>query len=125
MDVDRPAGWIHAGQDALRLAQGVGEENTGAAGGLVSPPPLVDRGEDRFGRRPAVDRQAKGGLGDKGMAGYGIEWGAGGGGLGLVVAADNPRLAAILHAHLGRAEEVAGGVEGDDHAVDGGRHAVG
>ncbi len=125
MDEDRPDRRIDAGQDALRLAQSVGEEDTGTAGGLVGPPPVVDRREDGFGRRPAIDGQAEGRLGNEGVGAHALERGAGGVRVGLVVTADDPGLATVGHAHLGRAEDVAGGVEGDGHTVDVGRHAVG
>lgn len=122
--VDRPDGRIDAGQDALCLAQGVGEEHARSPGGLVGPPPGIDLGQDLGGRWPAIDGQAEGGLSDERAGGDGLEGRASGVGIGLVVAADDPDFAAVGDAHLGRAEDVAGGMEGDGHAVQVQRLAI-
>ena len=68
--------------------------------------------------RPAVDGQAERGLGDEGVAADRLERRAGGVGVGLVVAGDDPDLASMLEAHLGGAEDVAGRVKRDADAID-------
>lgn len=108
-------------QDALRLAEGVAEQHAGPPGLLVVPPPLVDTGEDLRLGLPAVDRQTEGRLGDEGMATHRLEGITGAIRLDLVVARSDPDFAAVLEAHLGRAQHVAGGVktQGDAVMVDG------
>src|SRR4029079_5034359 len=69
---------VDALQDALRLAEGVAEDQAGAAGLGIAPPPVVDRGEQLGLRLPAVDRQAEGRFGDEAVAAHRLERRAGG-----------------------------------------------
>ena len=59
------------------------------------------------------------------MAAKGLEGRAGGVGCELVVAGDDPDFAAALDANLRRAEDVAGGMEGDADLSDADGSAVG
>jgi hypothetical protein len=122
---DRTDRRVDAGEDPLRLAERVAEQHARAARVGVRAPPRVDRREHLARRRPAVDRQPERRLGDEGVAAHRLERGAGRVGLDLVVAADDPHLAAVLEAHLGRAEHVAGRMQRHAHAVHVERLAVG
>ena len=95
------------GDEPLRLAERIGEENARAPGGDVLAPPGVDRGEDVGLRAPAVDRQAEGRLGDEGVTAERLEGGRNAVALELVVARGDPCLAVQGHANLRRAEHVA------------------
>ena len=91
----------------------------------LRPPPAVDFGEHLVGRRPAVDRQAERRLGDEGVAADRLERRTGRVRGELVVARDDPDLAAMFQPHLGRAEDVTGRVKRDADAVVIDRLAVG
>lgn len=104
------------GEDALRFAEGVAEEQGGA--GLVAFPPFVDFLGGEFAAVPVVDRKAKGGFGDKAVAFYDFEGFAGGIGVALVVAGDAPDFVFVLYANLGGAKDMSGGVEGNPGVVD-------
>ena len=121
---DRPDRRVDPGEDALRLAEGVAEQHARASGGRVRPPPRIDAGEGLARRRPPVDRQPEGRLGDEGVAAHRLEGRAGRIGLDLVVAAHHPDLAAVLDADLRRAEHVAGRKQRHAHAVHLDRLAV-
>ena len=116
---------VKSREEPLRLAQRIAVEEGGLAGGLVGAPPVVDLAEDVPLGRPPVDGEAEGGLGDEGVAADRLVRGRGGIGIGLVVARDDPDLAAVLEADLGGAEDVSGGMQRDADAADGGRGTVG
>ena len=61
----------------------------------------------------AEDGEGEGRLGDEDVAGDGFERRAGRVRLALVVAADDGSAALVFQHHLGAAEDVAGGAEGD------------
>jgi hypothetical protein len=119
MREDRPDRRVESGEEPLRLAERVAEQEACAPVGLIRAPPGVDGVEHLALRRPLVDRQAEGRFGDEGVAGHRLERCARRVGLHLVVAGHDPHLAAMLQAYLRRAEDVAGGMQGDPHAVDG------
>ena len=79
-------------------------------------PPLAAASE----KRPAERR-----FGDEHVAGDRLERATGRVGLRFVVAADDPRLAAMLDAHLGGAEDVARRMQRDAHFPQLDRIAVG
>ena len=112
-------------ENALRLAHRVGEQNAGAPRLPVGAPPVLDFRDGPRGIAPAEDRQAEGGFGDEGMAAQGLEGRAGGVGREFVVARDHPDFAVAFDADLRRAEDVAGGMEGDAHLSDADRSTVG
>ena len=57
---DRSERWVDMGDEPLRLAERIGEDDAGAPSGDVLAPPRVDGGENVGLRAPAVDRQAEG-----------------------------------------------------------------
>ena len=57
---DRSERWVEMGDEPLRLAERIGEENARAPGRDVLAPPGVDGGENVGLRAPAIDRQAEG-----------------------------------------------------------------
>ena len=122
---DRPDRGVDAGEDALRLAEGVAEQHARTPGGRVRAPPCVDAGEGLARRCPPVDRQPEGRLGDEGVAAHRLEGCAGRIGLDLVVAAHHPDLAAVLEPNLRRAQHVAGRKQRHPHTVHFDRLAVG
>ena len=97
------------GQDPLGLAEGITKEHRGALGAGL--PPVADFGGHLGTGRPAVDRQAEGGLADQHIGAHRLKRRTAGVGIALEVAADQPALAAGLEADLGGAEHVAGAVE--------------
>ena len=123
MHDDRADAGVDPGQQPLRLAEAVGEQQAGAAGVGIGAPPVVDFAQHLGLRAPAVDGQAKRAFGDEAMAAHGLERRTGGVAVFVdaaqeVVAARHPHLPAMLDAHLRRAEHVAGGVQAHAHAVD-------
>ncbi len=123
VDADGPDGRIEQAEDALGLAQRVGEQDSRSARGGVGAPPVVDVAGDLRTVRPAVDGQGEGRLAEKGVARDGLE------GLGrgillsmridLVIARDAPcsqvgcaRLG-VLDADLSGSQDVPRGVECD------------
>ena len=119
---DRADRWIDHRRQPLRLAECVGEDHARATGIAVAPPPGVDLGRNLRRALPAVDRQAERRLRHKHVARHVLKRRAGGIVMELVIAGDNPGDAAVLDPYLGRAEQVACGVERHLHAVD--RHAL-
>ena len=77
----------------------------------LGSPPFVDARHDFIFVRPAVDREAEGGLGDEGVAGDGFKRGAGRVGGDFIIAGRDPNLAAMLDADLGGANDVTGGMK--------------
>ena len=114
---DRPDRGIHAMQQPLRLAQRIGVEHRRAPRRGIAPPPGVDLREQRRLRRPAIDRQAEGGLGDEGVAAHRLERRAGAVRLQLVVARGHPDPAAMFQPQLRRAQHMAGRMQRQPHAV--------
>ena len=118
---DRADAGIHPGQQPLRLAKAVGQQQAGPAGGGVAPPPGVDLRKHLGLRLPAVDGQAEGGFGDETIAAHRLERRTGGvaliDGRQVVIARRHPDPAAVRQPHLGRAQHMAGGVQADGHAV--------
>ena len=104
---DRANRGIDAGQDALRLAEGIAIKNACATRSSIGRPPGIDLGKDLRRCRPAVDRQAEGRLAHEGLARHRLERLAGGIRLQLVVTAHHPDLAAMLDAHLRRTQHMA------------------
>ncbi len=113
-----PIARVDGGEEPLRLAEGIGADQAGAALGGVGGPPGVEVGGDIGLRAPGEHRQAEGAFGDEGVAADGLERLAEAVGLGLVVAGDDPDLARHLDADLRRAGDVAGGVEADRGGAD-------
>ena len=120
---DRPDARVDAGEDALRLAEAVAEQQAGAAGSGVRGPPAVDACEQFALRGPTVDRQPEGALRDEaiatnrleGLTGHvGFERVVGRAGHEVVTRGD-PDPAAVLEPHLRRAEHVARGMQRDAH----------
>ena len=127
VDADRADGWVEQAEDALGLAERVGEQDRGAPRGGVGAPPVVNVADDVRAVRPAVDGKGEGRLADEGVAGDGLE-GLGrrvllSRGINFVVTGDAPGAAVgaaplgVLDADLGGPEDVARGVEGDAGAV--------
>ena len=120
----RPDRAVDAHQDPLRLAEGVADDQAGAAGVGVGTPPLVDVGEQLGLRLPPVDRQAEGRFGDEAVAAHRLERRAGlvvlarvGAAAGdVVVARGDPDAAFVLEPDLRRAEHVAGGMQTQSNA---------
>jgi hypothetical protein len=56
---DRADRRVRAGQQALRLAEAVAEQQAGPAGRGVAAPPVVDLGLDHALRPPAVMKQSQ------------------------------------------------------------------
>ena len=104
---DRSERWVDMGDEPLRLAERIGEDNAGAPSGDVLAPPRVDGGENVRLRAPAVDRQAEGRFGDEGVAAQRLEGWRNAVALELVVARGDPCLALRRHPNLRRAEHVA------------------
>jgi len=123
--IHRTDGGIDAGQHALCLAHGVSEQDAGFSGFLVGPPPRVDGAEHVTGRGPAEDRQRESGFADEGVAADGLERSAGRVGGKLVIARDDPYLAAVLDPHLRGPEDVSGRMERNARLADGYRFAIG
>ncbi len=113
VEVDRRvvAAVAQEADQALGLAEGIGADEVGAVG------EAGERGAeagDLAGRVGVVEhRQAEGGLGDEEIAGDRLEACTGRVGGALVVAGDDGAAAGGLDGDLGRAEDVAGGVEAD------------
>ena len=109
--VDRADRRIDHRREALRLAEGISEEDARFPLRLIRPPPGIDLSGYYFRRRPTVDRQAEGRLGDEDIAAHRFEGSAGRVGGGLVIATDDPHLPFVLDAHLRRPEHMAGRME--------------
>ncbi len=123
--IDGPDGRVDPGEQALRLAQRVAEEQAGRSRAGVGGPPGVDVREDLRVGRPAEDGQAEGRLTDEGVAAHRLERGAGGARPGPIVAGDDRDLAPVGQADLCRAQDVAGRVQGDLHPIHVDRLTVG
>ena len=126
VDRDGPDGRVEHAEDALRLAQRVGEQDGGPPGLLVGEPPGVDLIGDIGSVGPAVDGEGERGLADEHIALDGLELLGRRVGVGLVIAGDHPggpvgagsgRLSRSLDAGLGGAEDVPRWVEGDGGAA--------
>ena len=114
---DRADAGVQPMEDALGLAEGVAEQHAGFAAGDIGLPPVIDPGKNLRLGLPAVNRQAEGGFGDKGVATHRFEGRAGTIGFDLVVAGRHPDLALVFQAYLGRAQYMPGGMETQSHAV--------
>ena len=115
---DRADVRINAGQQPLRLAEAVAQQQARPAGRRVGGPPGIDLGHHLDLRPPAVDRQAEGAFGDEAVAAHRLERGAGGVGVvsmatDEIVARGHPHAPAVFDAHLRRTEHVAGGVQAE------------
>ena len=108
---NRSERWVEMGDEPLRLAERIGEENARAPGRDVLAPPGVDRGENVGLRAPAVDRQAEGRLGDEGVTADRLEGGRNAVALELVVARGDPDLALRGDANLRGTQHMAGGMK--------------
>jgi hypothetical protein len=113
MGQDRALPGVQQRQDALRLAERVDAQNRVLSGGGGFGPPGVQLIGQHVLRRPAVDRQAEGAFADEGVAAHGLERGGEAVVHRLVVARDDPDLAADLDPDLRRAGDVARGMEAD------------
>ncbi len=117
VDIDRPvvAGLAHQGDQPLRLAEGVGAHKVGALR------ELGQRGQEfghlLAGRRVAEDGQAEGGFGDEDVAGDRLKALAGRIAAALVVAGHDDGQPAPADHHLGGAQHMAGGRQGDLDSV--------
>jgi hypothetical protein len=87
-------------------------------GGGAGAPPGIDAVEQLRVRLPAVDRQAEGGLADKGIAAHRLEGRAGWIKIEFVIARHHPDLAAMFDPHLRRAQHMTGWMQRDLHAAD-------
>jgi hypothetical protein len=65
---DRAERRVDMRDEPLGFAESVGEKDARAPGGDVLAPPEVDGGENLDLRAPAIDRQAKGRLGDENVS---------------------------------------------------------
>ena len=111
MHNDRADAGIHTAQQALSLAERVAEDHRRTALRGIAPPPRIDLVKQRGLGGPAVDGQAKGGLGDEGVAAHRLEGRAGAVGLGFVVARGDPHLPTMFEPHLGRPQHMACGMQ--------------
>lgn len=100
----------------LRLAEGVAEKEGGAIRRLA-PPPVHLLGH-RLRCRPPVDGEAEGGFADEHIRLHGGERGTAGIGIAFVITADQPAFPAGLDQDLGRAQHMAGGMEGNPGVPD-------
>jgi len=98
MRVDGADGPVDRREDLLRHSDRMEEKNAALAGLLIRAPPRVDVA-DRLDR-PSEDRQPESGFGDKGVAANGLEGGARGVALQLIVAGYHPDFAGPLQADL-------------------------
>lgn len=112
------------GQNALGLAERIAEQDGGnsAFGTFIQPGEHL--ANHRVHRRPAVNRQAEGRLGDEDVAGHGFERDAGRIGIAFVVAGDDSYQVATFDAQLCRAEHVAGRMQRQARVAQGERLAV-
>ena len=117
MHDERANAGVHPAEQPLRLAERITKQHRRAPGSGVGAPPLVDVRKQLRLRGPAVERQTKGGFGDKGVATHRLERRAGTVGLYLVVARGDPNLALVLHAHLRRTQHMPGGMQRHGHPV--------
>ena len=127
---DAADGRVDTGDQPLRLAEAVAQQQAGTAGSGVGAPPGVHLGQHLGLRTPAVDRQAEGAFGDEAVATHRLEGVAGGVGVagdaaGEVVPRGHPDAAGVFDAHLRRAQHVAGRVQAERDAVPAHRLAVG
>ena len=97
--------------------EGVTEQHAGFATGDIGLPPVIDPGKNLRLGLPAVNRQAEGGFGDKGVATHRFEGGAGAIGLDLVVAGRHPDFALVFQAYLCRTQYMPGRMKTQGHAV--------
>ena len=120
MHEDRADARVDSGEQALRLAEAVAHEQAWAARLDIAAPPCVDRVEHLALRPPAVDRQAKGGLGDEAVAALRLEGRAGAVVVARarneVIARCHPHAPSVLEPHLRRAQHMACGVQRHTHA---------
>jgi hypothetical protein len=103
---DRPDVVTEFDQQPLGFSQCVGEHHAGTTVGPVARDPSPHIRDDGGCRGPAEDRQGKRRFGDKHMALERLERLAGWVTRSFVVPADHHHLAAVLDAHLRRAEDV-------------------
>ena len=115
---------VDAVQDALRLAEGVGEQHARLALLGIGAPPFVDPFENLRLRCPSIDRQAKGRFRDESVATHWFKGCARAIGLDLVVAGGNPDFALVFQPHLRRAQHMTGRMQAELHAVMGDLLAV-
>src|SRR6185437_3636232 len=94
-------------QHALRLSEGVAEEDRGDAPFPVGAPPPEDLLDHLCRGRPPVDGQSESRLADKALASNDLERRAGRIGLAFVVPRDHPDAALVLDADLSGAQDMA------------------
>ena len=124
MHHDRPDARVYPAEHPLRLAKRVTQQHRSPPLVGIASPPSVDLVEQNSLRGPAVDRQAEGGLGDKGVAAHRLKWRAGAVCLGFVVARGHPHPTAMLQPHLRRAQYVPSRMQRKPHTVVNDRLAV-
>ena len=100
VDADGADRGVEPAENALGFAEGVDEDDAGAAVALVAAPPGVDAGELFVLVGPAEDGEAEGALADESVAADGLERCGGGIGVELVVAAEDDDVSAVFDADL-------------------------
>src|SRR5437879_5828819 len=98
MRVNGPQRRVHTGNQALSFPQGITEQQASLARLLIGTPPGIEVREDGCLGRPAINRQAEGGLGNERVAADRFKGRAGWVRLEFVIARDNPDLSLVLDA---------------------------
>ena len=106
------------GEETLGLAQAVGSDDDIPAGTEVPGHRFAELPGDDFGIGPAIQGQTERAFADEAMAANGFEGQTSGIGESGVVAAEDPDASLDLNPDLTGAQDVAGGVEGDQGIAD-------
>jgi hypothetical protein len=115
---DRADAGVEMSEQPLRLAEPIGLHHARPPRARIFGPPRVDVGHHLGLRAPTVDRKAECGLSDEDIASDGFERRADAVRLELVVAGRDPDLAAVLDPRLGRAKDMACGMQRKPHVAD-------
>ena len=111
MTDDWPKPRIDARKQPLRLAERIGVKDGRTPGRDVLAPPRVDRSERLGLRTPAIDRQAEGQLGDKGVTAQRLKGRRNAVAFELVVAGRDPNFALRGDANLRGTQHMARGMK--------------
>ena len=118
VDENRTDGWIKTGEQPLRFAKPVAEQQRYTVSRDILAPPGIDIVKYFARCGPAINGQTERALGDEGVTAHRLPRVTGRVGIGFVVTGRNPHFAAMLEPHLCRTENVAGGMQRHTHAVD-------
>ena len=110
-------------QETLRFAEGVAEQQRGAA--AIALPPVANLPSHLGSAVPSVDRHAEGGFRDQHITGHGFKRCTAGVVVSLVVATHNPDRSLRFQPDLSGTEHVAGTVERHPALIQPDRLAIG